>query len=90
MKDEPYPNWVGPILGFLLHGSAHFLSGDKAAGITWYGGIALTNLTAILVLTLPGLASFVMSVVLLCSALVCWLIMMKHSVGTTSSRMEGI
>jgi len=33
-----YPKWVGVVLGFLLNGSAHFLSGKYAVESAEYTG----------------------------------------------------
>ncbi len=35
---QNYPRWVGVVMGFLIPGSAHFLSGRKLLGLGWFFG----------------------------------------------------
>ena len=79
MNNKPYPNWVGVILGFLLNGSAHFLAGQRAAGILWYFTISLTAIVGALILVIPGELSYVLSLILFLSSIALWLIMLKQS-----------
>lgn len=39
------PRWVGVILGFILPGSAHFLSGERKAGLLWFLAVLLCGFT---------------------------------------------
>ncbi len=53
-RDRPYPKWVGVVLGLVLSGSAHFLSGRKRAGLLWYATFLVCNLVGIVLLLLTG------------------------------------
>lgn len=79
MNDKTYPKWVGVILALLLHGSAHYLAGDRVAGLKWYFGIALTGIGGILILAIPGVTGFVAAIVALMIALLLWLRMLTQS-----------
>lgn len=79
MNDKAYPKWVGVILAFLLHGSAHYLAGDRVTGLKWYFGIAFTAITGILILAIPGVAGFAAAIVTLLIALLLWLRMLTQS-----------
>jgi signal peptidase I len=79
MNEREYPKWVGIILGFLLNGSAHFLSGQRVTGVRWYLAISLTGVAAMLILALPGAVAYFVSIILFFSALVLWVIMLKQS-----------
>ena len=74
-----YPKWVGVVLGFLLNGSAHFLSGDKISGAKWYFVIMLTGLSAVLILAIPGTSSYVISIFVFLISSALWFIMLKRS-----------
>jgi signal peptidase I len=76
---KQYPKWVGVLLGFLLYGSAHFLSGNRINGIAWHLGLFLCGTLAILFFGTSGFASFVTALILLSPGLILWLIMLKQS-----------
>jgi signal peptidase I len=63
-RDRPYPKWVGVVLGLVLAGSAHFLSGRKRAGLTWYFSILGCGLLSTGLLALPGSWAFFASMAL--------------------------
>lgn len=81
MKDSNsvYPKWVGVVLGFFLNGSAHYLSGKRATGVRWYLAISLTPILGLLILALPGVATFYLSILTVLVATVLWFIMLKQS-----------
>lgn len=79
MNDKAYPKWVGVVLGFLLQGSAHFLSGDKLAGLRWCVSIALASTAATLLLAMPGVAGLATAIAFMGLSTVLWLIMLKNS-----------
>lgn len=79
MDKKTYPRWVGVLLGLLLNGSAHYLAGNKRAAIKWYFAISLTATAGVLILAIPGIFSFVISLFLFLIALVLWLYMLKQS-----------
>lgn len=77
--NRTYPKWVGVVLGFFLNGSAHFLSGERATGIRWYLATSLIPLLGLLILALPGVATFYLSIFTILIAIVLWLIMLRQS-----------
>jgi signal peptidase I len=79
MNNKTYPKWVGVSLGFILHGSAHFLSGHRLTGIRWYFAILLTSVAGVVFLAVPGLLAYALCIALFLLALVLWLIMLKQS-----------
>ena len=79
MDRKTYPKWTGVVLGFLLSGSAHYLSGQKAVAARWYLAITLAEIGGITVLTLPGTAGLVLSGLLLSAGFVLWLAMLAKS-----------
>lgn len=80
MKERPpYCKWVGVVLGFLLHGSAHFLSGGRAAGLKWYFGLVACGVAAVAMLATPGTATFIVGVAFGLASVVLWLVMLKQS-----------
>ncbi|MFA5343537.1 MAG: signal peptidase I [Kiritimatiellia bacterium] len=74
-----YRKWVGVLLGFLLNGSAHFLSGARAAGAKWYFSIVVCGYLSLGIMAIPGIATYVFSILLLVIGLVLWFIMLKQS-----------
>lgn len=80
MNDKPpYRKWVGVVLGFLLHGSAHFFSGKRAAGLKWYFSILACSTLPVFVVAIPGLVSYAVGVLLWGVAVVLWIMMLKQS-----------
>ncbi len=75
----PYPKWVGVVLGLLLHGTAHFLSGERAAGLKWYFGLFGCSLAAMAFLAIPGTIPFSLGSALLLASAVLWFVMLKQS-----------
>ncbi len=63
-RDKPYPKWVGVVLGLLLSGAAHFLSGRKRSGLVWYFSILGCGLLSAGLLAVPGLWAFIGACVL--------------------------
>jgi len=78
-EKPPYRKWVGVVLGFLLHGSAHFLSGSRAVGLKWYFGLFACGIVAIALVATPGTIPFVVGVAFGLASLVLWLVMLKQS-----------
>jgi signal peptidase I len=80
MNDKlPHRKWVGLALGFLLHGSAHFLSGNRIAGLTWYFGLLACGVLSVLLMALPGTVAYVIAIIFLVVGLVLWVAMLKQS-----------
>ena len=78
-EKPPYHKWVGVLLGFLLHGSAHFLSGRRAAGLKWYFGIFACGVAACALVAAPGTVPFIVGAALALASVVLWLMMLKQS-----------
>jgi signal peptidase I len=74
-----HSKWKGLLLGFLLAGSAHFLTGEKAKGVGWYLALTLTATLGLFSMFLPGIAWFIVAAMLQLVAVVMWIIMMKQS-----------
>ena len=74
-----YPKWVGVILGFLLAGSAHFLSGRRRAGIAWCVSVLVGGLVCKSLLAVPGVWGIVVSFSLWAGLIVLWLFMLRQS-----------
>jgi signal peptidase I len=74
-----YQAWVGVLLGFLLNGSAHFLSGKRATGVKWYFSIIVCWYLSLVIMAIPGVAAYVLGILLLVVAMVLWVIMLKQS-----------
>ena len=74
-----YHKWVGVVLGFLLHGAAHFLSGERAAGLKWYFGLFSVGLAALVLLATPSTAPFLLGVAIALASFVFWCVMLKQS-----------
>lgn len=80
MKEkQPYRKWVGVVLGFLIHGSAHFLSGRRAAGVKWYFGLFACGVSAVALVATPGTVPFIFGVAFSLASIVLWLVMLKQS-----------
>lgn len=80
MNDKPpYRKWVGVVLGYLLHGSAHFLSGKRAAGLKWYFGLFACVVVAIALVATPGTVPFTLGVAFGLASVVLWVVMLKQS-----------
>ncbi|MDD5704346.1 MAG: signal peptidase I [Kiritimatiellae bacterium] len=78
-EKPPYRKWVGVVLGFLLHGSAHLLSGRCAAGLKWYFGLFACGVVALLLVATPGIVPFILGVAFGLASVVLWLVMLKQS-----------
>jgi len=80
MNDRPpYRTWVGVLLGLLLNGSAHFLSGRRAAGLVWYFGLFACGFAGMALAAIPGTIPFVLGLVLGLAGFVLWIVMLKQS-----------
>lgn len=80
MNDKtPYHKWVGVVLGFLLHGSAHFLSGKRAAGLKWCFGLFACSVAAVALVATPGTVPFILGVAFGLASVVLWFVMLKQS-----------
>lgn len=78
-EKPPYRKWVGVVLGFLLHGSAHFLSGGRAAGLKWYFGLFGCGVAAVALVATPGTVPFILGVAFGLASVVLWVVMLKQS-----------
>jgi signal peptidase I len=52
------PKWVGPIMAFMIPGSAHFLAGQRRTGILLYFAVAFFSLLPLFPLSVPGIGFF--------------------------------
>jgi len=50
------PRWLGVLLGFMLPGSAHFLSGEKKAGTVWFAALLLFGFIGHAIAAIPAKA----------------------------------
>jgi len=75
----PYRKWVGVLLGLLLNGSAHFLSGRRAAGLKWYFGLLTCGLAGVAFIATPGTVPFMLGVAFGLASIVLWFVMLKQS-----------
>jgi len=78
-QKRPYRKWGGVVLGLLLHGSAHFLSGKRAVGLRWYFGILACSFLPTVVAAVPGMVTYAVGLLLWLVAIVLWGIMLKQS-----------
>jgi len=80
MNDKPpYGRWAGLLLGFLITGSAHYLSGRRSAGIIWFIALFALPVMAIALLLVPGTISYVACVAILLVSMILWFLMLKQS-----------
>ncbi len=80
MNDRPpYRKWVGVVLGFLIHGSAHFLSGKRATGLRWFLCLYACIFAGIAFVATPGTIPFILGVGLLLAGIALCLAMLKQS-----------
>jgi len=80
MNDKlTYGKWAGVVMGFILHGSAHFLSGKRVAGLKWYFGLFACGLTSIALLATPSTLLFILGVAFGFASVILWLVMLKQS-----------
>lgn len=78
-EKPPYRKWIGVLLGFLLNGSAHFLSGRRAAGLKWYFGLFACGVVAVALVATPGTVPFILGVAFGLASFVLWFVMLKQS-----------
>ncbi len=78
-KHMTYPKWTGVILGFLLAGSAHFLSGRRRTGVAWYLSLVATECLAVCLIAIPGSITYLAAVAIMLVAFILWLVMLKQS-----------
>ena len=74
-----YGSWVGVVLGLLLSGSAHFLSGERATGIRWYILLFTGSFVTVALVTIPGNIPFMIGVIFGCASLMLWGMMLRQS-----------
>lgn len=80
MNDRPpYRKWVGVLLGVILYGSAHFLSGKRSAALKWYFALFACGFVAVALVATPGTVPFVLGAASFVAAVVLWLVMLKQS-----------
>ena len=60
-----YQKWVGVLLGLLVNGSAHFLSGTPASGVKWYFSIVVCVYLSLVITAIPGIATYVLGLLVL-------------------------
>jgi signal peptidase I len=74
-----YSKWVGVVMGMILPGAAHYLSGSRRAGILWLLGLAVSGVVCIMLMIPPGMAFYVSAIAILLARALFWLIMLIHS-----------
>jgi len=74
-----YRKWVGLVLGYMIPGLAHFLSGGRVAGLKWFFGIVACEFFGFYILVIPGTVSLVLGVILVLASLVLWFVMIFKS-----------
>ncbi len=80
MTDKPpYGKWAGILLGFLLAGSAHYLSGRRRAGLMWYFAFFAMSVLAIALLVVPGTVPYFSCLSILLVGTILWFVMLKQS-----------
>jgi signal peptidase I len=74
-----YQPWVGVVLSLFVSGAAHFLAGQKLAGVRWFSAILFSGLVAVWCLAstlipgdLPGLFAWIVGMTL-------WIVMLVKS-----------
>ena len=78
--DRPsYRNWVGVLLGLLLNGSAHFLSGKRAAGLKWYFGLLACGVIPVALAAIPGTTPYILAALFALADIVLWFAMLRQS-----------
>jgi len=75
----PYRKWVGVLLGYLLHGSAHFLSGQCGTGLRWFFGLLGCGFLGGALLATPGAIPLACGVITYLAVFVLWVVMLKQS-----------
>ena len=78
-EKRQHRRWVGLLLGFVIGGSAHFLSGDRAGGVKWCLGLFACGALSVALVGVPGSASYVAGMGALSVGTVLWLVMLKQS-----------
>lgn len=78
-RDRPYPKWVGVVLGLVLSGSAHFLSGRKRAGLLWYLSLLACGLLGAGLIVFPGSWAFLAALALWVCSIGLRLVMLVQS-----------
>ena len=63
----------------MLNGSAHFLSGSRAAGIKWYFVLFACGLMAVVLIATPGMVPLMLGLLLVAANIVLWLVMLGQS-----------
>ncbi len=74
-----YPKWVGLVLGLMLHGSAHVLSGQRSAGIQWFVALLVCRLAAAFLAAVPGRVPYTLGAGVMAAGFVLWAVMLKQS-----------
>ena len=78
-KAPEYPKWVGILLGSLLWGSAHFLSGRRRAGLVWFFSLSAWSFLTLCLLAGPGRWSWSVAFLAASAEVVLWLVMLRQS-----------
>ncbi|PAW77122.1 MAG: signal peptidase I [Verrucomicrobia bacterium Tous-C9LFEB] len=76
---DSYNKWIGVLLGFLLSGSAHFLSGSRRTGLKWFLGLAVSPLLVLTIFCLPGLSFYGIGIALWLVLFAFWIVMLRQS-----------
>jgi signal peptidase I len=80
MNDKgEYRKWVGLVLGYMIPGLAHFLSGERAAGVKWFFSIIVFEVFGFYIFVVPGTAPLVLGVLSVIISLVLWVLMIFKS-----------
>ena len=75
----PYPKWVGVLLGYLIAGLAHFLSGERSAGIKWFLLFPLLGVACVVLAVVPGTVTYCLALFILLVSFILELVVLKQS-----------
>ncbi|MDF7823714.1 signal peptidase I [Pontiellaceae bacterium B12227] len=64
-KRKPYPRFIGVLLAIFIPGIAHFLSGEKKAGLILFGALLLIPFAGLCLAAVPGIAGIYSGLALL-------------------------
>jgi len=71
--------WLGVLMAFFLNGSAHFVTGCRTAGVTWYLSIHGIQFLSVILIAVPGTATLILGVSGILFWLAAWIVMLVGS-----------
>jgi len=75
----PYRKWVGILLGFIISGATHVISGERAKGIKWFLSLHALYFVSIFLLVTPGKLTVMPAICSSIAGVFAGLIMLKQS-----------